>query len=333
MPKFNLFHCKWCLDKWGRPKMIEMPYSVAMAYPKCDICGATMSYAGPSDVALQPLAPPLPSLLMELQLDKARPFKSGKEDKVLIEEEGLDTSERYVSVKVTKQYGQMAIVIELTVDEGEPFFVRFHSRLLKKNGSDYKDYLVSSPFPVQGQTNCWLRLDGSKLNDWNGISQGDKLPSPFFEVAMPLGGIKYGLIHLLAGHHQNTRTWLSGNNNCSNMQKPEKRGTSCEAQEQFLVAMEKYNTDHAEEESYRSFMGILEGLSKSFKWENLQGIIKADDDKYVIVGKDKEAPVKLVVKKAGTNYTVTTLFRALDYSITTPNLKGGEKRVWIPKPK
>ena len=97
--------------------------------------------------------------------------------------------------------------------------------------------------------------------------------------------------------------------------------------------MEKYNTDHAEEESYRSFMGILEGLSKSFKWENLQGIIKADDDKYVIVGKDKEAPVKLVVKKAGTNYTVTTLFRALDYSITTPNLKGGEKRVWIPKPK
>lgn len=95
--------------------------------------------------------------------------------------------------------------------------------------------------------------------------------------------------------------------------------------------MTKYNTDHAEEESYRSFMGILEGLSESFKWENLQGIIKADGDKYVIVGKDKAAPVKLVVRKSGSAYTVTTLFRALDYSIKTPNLKSGESRVWIPK--
>jgi len=327
MPMFNVFRCKSCLDRWGQPKLAEAPYSVAMAYPRCEICNKTMTYVGASDV---PLAPGQPSPLMLLQLDLARPNKSGNPDKVLIEQEGQDTTGRNVKVKVTKQYGQLAIVIELTVD-GEAVVVRFHSSLLKKIGSSYADYLVSSPFPVQGQTNCWLRLDGTKLNDWNGVSEGAKLPSPFFEVAMPLGGIKYGLIHLLAGHHQNTRTWLAKNNNCSDLQKPEKRGNSCEAQEQFEKAMTKYNTDHAEEESYRSFMGILEGLSESFKWENLQGIIKADGDKYVIVGKDKAAPVKLVVRKSGSAYTVTTLFRALDYSIKTPNLKSGESRVWIPK--
>jgi len=326
MPMFNVFRCKSCLDRWGQPKLAEAPYSAAMAYPRCEICNKTMTYVGTSDV---PLAPGLPSPLKLLQLDMKYPDKSANPDKVLINENGQDTTGRNVSVTVTKKYGQQCIVIDLNVD-GKAIMVRLASSLLKKNGNTYADYLVSSPFPVQGQNNCWVRMDGRQLNERNRVVDGAKLPAPFFDIAMPLGGIRYGLIHLLAGHHQNTRTWLAKNNNAAHLTPPEPRGASAQAQQEYADAMTKYKADIAEQESYRSFLGILEGLTQSFEWKNLQGIIKAGMDKYVIVGTDQATPVKLVVKKSGLNYTVTTLFRAPEYSMQNPNLKGGESRVWLP---
>ena len=149
------------------------------------------------------------------------------------------------------------------------------------------------------------------------IARPTELPN-VFEIKMCLGCQAFGLIHLLAGHYHNARTWI-GSHNQSPLSPP--------ASPRDIAGQQLYDQQKLDDESYRTIQGIQRALNESLTASATETVIKSTGNKYILIGAFARHSAKIVVQNNGGTFTVTTMY-VDDLSQTNTRLGPGEFIVW-----
>jgi hypothetical protein len=168
-----------------------------------------------------------------------------------------------VSYVVKRNEAQQHVIVEVTIPaRPAPFIVRFHTKLLGGRSSDSP----VSP-PADFERGNWLVLN-PKSDQMQNLGTQLSNPPPLdamMGLTLKLGNASFGLIHMIAGHHDDLRT-LTGAGVA------QVGGSTPEQQ--------------AEMQQYRSYLAIQAGLQQCLGISSLQAIYQdaTDPSKWIFVG-------------------------------------------------
>ena len=312
MPAYNYFECPTCMaaatdiPKQGKYRIaIEKPIVNVLASPRCGKCAKTMRHIGSGDA---PFAPPSTAFVMP---PSARLNATETE---IAAGRGPDTTGREISYKVFENVALNRVRLSIEVDGGTVIASLVRNQLIKGNLARPESWLVRPPFAIAAGPDVWAKLD---IEAMRRIQVANVLPR-VFEIRMCLGCQAFGLIHLLAGHYRNTRTWI-GTHNPSPLSPP--------ASTRDIEGQRRYEQQHLDDESYRTIQGIQRALNESLTVSAMQKVIRSTGNKYILIGAFANGPAKIVVQDNGGTFTVTTMY-INDRSETNANLRSGEAIVW-----
>jgi hypothetical protein len=261
--------------------------SGAWAQPACDQCGSPTLKIGEGNAPVPPPAGTAPN-------DPAAAFSDEKQ--LVLSGTGRHGSTgNHVEYYLKKNEAQEDAILTVTVANRKPHKVRFHlSRLEGHIGDITAESRIKAPFGAQWLTiepksDQMERLCATNLSSY--YSQPPTMDSKI-NLSMKLGNVAYGLVHVVAGHHDDLRT-LTG------------AGVLTVTFGGDDAASKKMQKKF---EQYRSFLAIQQALQSCLKPGQLQAIYKADDLKWIFVGLWQEKCLLVVTRKNGSNYDIITLY-------------------------
>lgn len=191
-----------------------------------------------------------------------------------------------VDYYLKKNEGQQDAILTVQVGAAKSHKVRFHSALLTGNTSDSR---VNAP----GGT-AWMVIE-PKSDQMTAL--GATLTNPpamdmKINLTVKIGTPLYGLVHIIAGHHDDLRT-LTG----AGVVQITIPGEDAAAKKQ-----------QRKMEQYRSFMAVQAGLQMCLSPSSLQAIYKIDVQKWMFIGEFGGKCMLAVAQKNGPSYDITTLY-------------------------
>lgn len=318
MPQYNYFECRGAcvagandIPKTGKYRFaVEIGAHGAWAQPTCLKCGGLVTHLGSGTA---PYAPPGTPYVAPA----TGPLSSA--ETVLATGNGTDTTGRAVAYRITENAAEHRIRISLNVNGGNTLIASLVRDQLQRVGGAPERWLVRPPFS-QGAPDVWVKLDvPAMLNIHQPIymnAQQPRMPAQF-DIRMNLGSHRFGLVHLLAGHYANTRTWI-GTDNPSRVDAPP-AVPNADAQRRHDEAL-------ADQESYRTIQGVQRALTEALSPRAIQRVVKSGNDKYVLVGTFRQRPARIVVQSNAGTYTVTTMY--INDQTPSATLAGGDVLLW-----
>lgn len=264
--------------------MAIAPVGGAVATPICSTCGKPTVKIGEGTA---PFAPP------DLPGDEALPTLADQDD-VVFSGNGVHPWRGNVTYSVEKNDAQQHVIVRVGIPgRPDPYVVRFHSSLLRGNDADA---LLAPPFGTSWHT---LNTTSGQMNDV--AAELSKPPTMDAQInfGLKLGNPGFGLIHIIAGHHQNLRTFTR-----RVAQIPDTPGI----------------------EDYRSYVALQAGLQECLGMSALQAIYQdtANINKWIFVGLSEANSVIVVTLRAGNTYSLTTFY--IGAAAGAPAAVGGGQR-------
>jgi len=265
---YHYFKCK----RNGAHRMAVNPVAGVVATPICSNCGGPTVKIGEGVAPVAPPDPPAAPLAVPNLPD---------DDAVIYQGNGDHGWRGNVGFRVMKNNAQAHVIIEVALPQRPlPYVVRCHATLLNGNNANA---------PVSPPTGGGYRHTINTRSDQM-ANLAQPLMNPIAMTAqmnftLNLGHAGFGLIHVIAGHHDDLRT-LTGAG----------------------VAM--VGGGSPEMEQYRSFAAIQVGLQHCLSMASLQAIYQdtADASKWIFVGRWNARAVIVVTRRAGNVYSITTLY-------------------------
>lgn len=297
---FHRFECPRC----GAGLVTQsQAASGAYASPSCGnpAChNATMRHLEQSP---HPFPPPAPVIFPQPQPVARQPANYT----VLHQGVGV-TTVGSVAYLVEEDANLLEIRITIHVNAANPFVLRLHSGLIPNRLGNPANWLVNPPHQLAGGgANCWYAFRRTlPVYAHLGVQLSNAAPLPLqIDIAMKLGNHAFGLIHLLAGHHDNARTLASA------------RGTMVDG----VLMPNVMNTADTEDDSYRTVMGVQALVAQLFAPGAIQQINLVNDGgvKWLFLGESGGKLALMVVTIVAGIPSVTTIYltksRVLDGTI------------------
>ncbi|MGI4756298.1 MAG: hypothetical protein ACRYGF_05540 [Janthinobacterium lividum] len=248
--------------------------SPAFAIPQCPDCHRYMQQAGegnaPTPGVMNLLgavsAPPVPVLTPLLDAEVVVVSGHGDHDRA-----------GHLQYTLSKNEAKVDAKLEVKLDrKSTPYTVRLHPGLITGATSNSQ---IAAPFG-----NCWHTIQTkTDAMERGGVLITDPAPLPrAVKFGLKLGNAKFGLVHVMAGHFSDLRSFTSGVAQVAGM------------------------------EEYRSFLAMQSGLQACLSPESLQAMYRETDraDKYVFVGlwSGKAVIVATRFDAADQRFDITTLY-------------------------
>lgn len=282
---FHYFKCK----RNNTHRMAIPTVSGAVATPICSICGGPTLKIGEG---LAPVAPPDPPALGPLPV-------LADNDAVIFHGNGNHGWRGNVAYRVARNEARQHAIIEVTIPQRpQPYIVRLHSGLL---GGNNQNAPVTAP--IGG--GYWHTLD-TRADQMANLAQPLMNPIAMdaqMNFSLKLGNASFGLIHIIAGHHDDLRT-LTG------------------------AGVANAGGSSPETQQYRSFLAIQAGLQQCLGMASLQAIFRdaTNANKWIFVGLWNQKAVIVVTQKDGGVYSLTTLYIG-DPASTPASIGSGQRRI------
>ena len=311
---YNYYQCKTCM---AGPKDVPSrgPYRIAtlksasgfVAQALCPKCRKPMVLTGAGTASLPP-----PIEDVHLTINPVDP-----RDKVVHQGGGTDTTGRHVTFTVTFNEAQGRYLIEITCNGAEMVASLVANQIRSTEGSP-EEWIVEPPFSIPG-THAWANLDIGTLERLKSLrypTGAARLPAKA-PLVLKLGAHYFGLIHLLAGHYNNTRRWI-GTQNPTRV--PDIAMPTAQQAEQIAAA-------RAEQESYRTIQGIQRALGDALAVSAIQKVVQGPQGKYQIYGMAGGEPAQIVVRRNGNEFSIVTMYINDSFS-RFGTLRQGETNLW-----
>lgn len=282
---YNEFQCNVCKARLTT----HSQSATAFAPPRCPTpgCRGAMLRIGSS-----PVAPPPASgaAYDRFVANRTAALNAISAAEVPIHSGAGSTTVGTVSFEAFENSALGVIILRIAVNLRAAVEVRFPLALLVRNPGGPSDWGVLPPFPAyKSSPESWLvisRSDGPIANlAGPTLSSAPPMP-PSIRIGMKLGNHAFGLIHLIAGHLANLRTFIGTMN----------QSTS------------PTDAERAIDETFRSFQGVQAGIMEQFSASKLKLINFDSPAKWLIVSDTNTLLVARGLSPA--TLSVTTLYTA-----------------------